>query len=415
MATGSDTPKSSDGISIELWFREDKSDEWSDTLLQTLTNIIQTEPIEDLDSIGLRLTSKYNTSTKAFDTNWIAPLGPNVNGFENDIKDYLDENKQVAVLSSGTSAIHLALELLGVSHGDEVLCQSFTFSASANPIIYQGATPIFIDSETDTWNMCPELLEIAIKDRIEKNKKPKAIIAVHLYGMPYKADEIQQIADSFGIPIVEDSAEALGSSHKGKMCSTLGNIGILSFNGNKIITTSGGGALVAKSKELKERAVYLATQARDDAPHYQHSVVGYNYRMSNVVAGIGRGQMEVLQNRVAARRKNYEYYYNALKDCKGIEFLNEPEGFYSNRWLSCVLTPSFEMREKIRLELEKFNIESRPLWKPMHMQPVFKRFPSFSDGTSEDLFQRGLCLPSGSNLTFDDLDRIIDIIKPQVL
>jgi len=352
---------------------------------------------------------------EAFDTNWIAPLGPNVNKFENAIENFVGSDVSVAALSSGTGAIHLALELLGVSAGDEVICQSFTFSASANPIMYLGATPVFVDSEKDTWNISPTLLKEAIERRIIAGKKPKAIIAVHLYGMPYKADELQEIADSFGIPIVEDSAEALGSSHKGIMCSTLGDIGILSFNGNKIITTSGGGALVAKSKELKERAVYLATQARDDAPHYQHSVVGYNYRMSNVVAGIGRGQMEVLQDRVAARRKNYEYYYNALKDCRGIEFLNEPEGFYSNRWLSCVLTPSFEMREKIRLELEKFNIESRPLWKPMHLQPVFEKFPSFSDGTSEDLFQRGLCLPSGSNLTFDDLDRIIDIIKPQVL
>ena len=347
----------------------------------------------------------------AFETNWIAPLGPNVNGFESDIKSYLGFNNEVAVLSSGTASIHLALELIGVSKGDEVLCQSFTFSASANPIMYLGATPVFIDSEKDTWNMSPELLEIAIKDRIEKNKKPKAIVAVHLYGMPYKANEINAIAEKYNIAVVEDSAEALGSTYHDKACGTLSDFGILSFNGNKIITTSGGGALITKTKALKDKAVFLSTQARDDAPHYQHSHVGYNYRMSNVLAGIGRGQMEVLNDRVAARRANYEFYKKHLSHFDTIEFVDEPVGSYSNRWITCIKTDSFETREKIRLTLLEDDIESRPLWKPMHTQPVFKDCLHFSDGTSEDLFEKGLCLPSGSNLTNDDLNRILEIIN----
>ncbi|WP_282148186.1 aminotransferase class I/II-fold pyridoxal phosphate-dependent enzyme [Algibacter lectus] len=347
----------------------------------------------------------------AFETNWIAPLGPNVNGFEDDIKSYLGFNNEVAVLSSGTASIHLALELIGVSKGDEVLCQSFTFSASANPIMYLGATPVFIDSEKDTWNMSPELLEIAIKDRIEKNKKPKAIVAVHLYGMPYKANEINAIAKKYDIAVVEDSAEALGSTYHDKACGTLSDFGILSFNGNKIITTSGGGALITKNKALKDKAVFLSTQARDDAPHYQHSHVGYNYRMSNVLAGIGRGQMEVLDDRVAARRANYEFYKKHLSGFNTIEFVDEPAGSYSNRWITCIKTDSFETREKIRLTLLEDDIESRPLWKPMHTQPVFKDCLHFSDGTSEDLFEKGLCLPSGSNLTNDDLNRILEIIN----
>ena len=347
----------------------------------------------------------------AFETNWIAPLGPNVNGFEDDIKSYLGFNNEVAVLSSGTASIHLALELIGVSKGDEVLCQSFTFSASANPIMYLGATPVFIDSEKDTWNMSPELLEIAIKDRIEKNKKPKAIVAVHLYGMPYKANEINAIAKKYDIAVVEDSAEALGSTYHDKACGTLSDFGILSFNGNKIITTSGGGALITKTKALKDKAVFLSTQARDDAPHYQHSHVGYNYRMSNVLAGIGRGQMEVLDDRVAARRANYEFYKKHLSGFNTIEFVDEPAGSYSNRWITCIKTDSFETREKIRLTLLEDDIESRPLWKPMHTQPVFKDCLHFSDGTSEDLFEKGLCLPSGSNLTNDDLNRILEIIN----
>jgi dTDP-4-amino-4,6-dideoxygalactose transaminase len=348
---------------------------------------------------------------EAFDTNWIAPLGPNVDGFEKSIQKYIDNSVHVAALSSGTGAIHLALEILGVGIGDDVICQSFTFSASANPIKYLGANPIFVDSERDTWNISPILLEKAIESRIALGKKPKAIIAVHLYGMPYNTKEIERISIKYAIPVVEDSAEALGSTCEGVKCSSFGDIGILSFNGNKIITTSGGGALVTKNESLKEKAVFLATQARDDAPHYQHSNVGYNYRMSNVLAGIGRGQMEVIDDRVAARRDNYDLYYTNLKESEVITFLNEPEGYFSNRWLSCILTPSFEIREKIRLFLLKNNIESRPLWKPMHMQPVFTDCISFVDGTSEDLFERGLCLPSGSNLTSEDVMRIIGLIK----
>lgn len=347
---------------------------------------------------------------QAFDSNWIAPLGPNVDGFENDIKNYLGGNNEVAVLSSGTAAIHLALQLLEVSKGDEVLCQSFTFSASANPIIYQGATPVFIDSESETWNMSPELLEIAIKDRIEKYKKPKAIIAVHLYGMPYKAKEINAIAQKYEIPVVEDSAEALGSTYFNQACGTLSDAGILSFNGNKIITTSGGGALITKSLELKNKAIFLSTQARDNAPHYEHSSIGYNYRMSNVLAGIGRGQMEVIDDRVQARRANYDFYKSNLSQYSSIKFLEEPYGYFSNRWITCINTDSYKLRESLRLDLQNDDIESRTLWKPMHLQPVFKDCLSFTNGTSEKLFNNGLCLPSGSNLTKDDLSRVIDII-----
>ena len=352
---------------------------------------------------------------EAFDTNWVAPLGPNVTQFELALEHYIQNNVYVAALSSGTGAIHLALELLGVSKGDEVLCQSFTFSASANPILYLGATPVFVDSERDTWNISPQLLEKAINDRLATGIKPKAIIAVHLYGMPYKVEEIKQISVKYDIPVIEDSAEALGSSYKRTKCGSFGDIGILSFNGNKIITTSGGGALVTKKEEIKNKTVFLATQARDDAPHYQHSHVGYNYRMSNVLAGIGRGQMEVLDDRVAARRSNFEFYRTNLGDSTGIEFLMEPAGYFCNRWLSCILTPSYEAREKIRLALLEEDIESRPLWKPMHLQPVFKKYPNFTNGTSEDLFKRGLCLPSGSNLKKEDLERIVALILKTVL
>jgi len=347
---------------------------------------------------------------EAFDTNWVAPLGPNVNGFEASIKSYLNNEVHVAALSSGTAAIHLGLVLLGVSDGDEVICQSFTFSASANPICYLGARPIFVDSEKDTWNISPDLLKMAIEDRIAKGKKPKAIIAVHLYGMPYKVNEVKQIGEQYGIPVLEDSAEALGSTYGGIKCGSFGDIGILSFNGNKIITTSGGGALVAKNKKHKENAVFLATQARDNAPHYQHSAIGYNYRMSNVLAGIGRGQMEVLDDRVGARRANFEYYKQNLGHISEIEFLEEMPGMYSNRWLTCILTPSVQIRENIRHQLLEVDIESRPLWKPMHLQPVFEECAKYVDGTSEDLFERGLCLPSGSNLETADLDRVIEVI-----
>lgn len=348
---------------------------------------------------------------EAFDTNWVAPLGPNVNGFEYDLENYLGQKCFAAVLSSGTASIHLALQLLGVTTGDEVLCQSFTFSASANPIIYQGATPIFIDSEKDTWNMSPELLETAIKNRIKKYKKPKAIIAVHLYGMPYKSKEIRAISKTYDIPIVEDSAEALGSSYFEQKCGTLGDIGVLSFNGNKIITTSGGGALVTSNPNIKKQAVFLATQARDEAPHYQHSSIGYNYRMSNVLAGIGRGQMQVLDAHVNSRRANFNFYKANLLKFDDIDLLEEQEGFYSNRWITCIKTASYELREQIRLALQEDEIESRPLWKPMHLQPIFKEYLSFTDGTSEDLFNKGLCLPSGSNLKQSDLERVLHVIS----
>lgn len=349
--------------------------------------------------------------SEAFATNWIAPLGPHVNAFEAAIRAELGDNAQAAVLSSGTAAIHLGLQILGVGYGDEVLCQSFTFSASANPIAYLGAKPIFIDSERETWNMSPVLLRKAIEDRIATYKKPKAILAVHLYGMPYNVEAIHAIAAEYDIPVLEDSAEALGSSYNGNSCGTFGTIGVLSFNGNKIITTSGGGALISKNKEYIEKAIFLATQARDDAPHYQHSHIGYNYRMSNVLAGIGRGQMEVLSDRVAARRRNYDYYVSALGHIETLEFLEEPAGYSSNRWLSCLLTPSFEHRENIRLALLAEDIESRPLWKPLHLQPIFEQELNFLDGTSLNLFDRGLCLPSGSNLLEADLERIVNIIK----
>ncbi|MCX2719843.1 DegT/DnrJ/EryC1/StrS family aminotransferase [Lentiprolixibacter aurantiacus] len=348
---------------------------------------------------------------EAFETNWIAPLGPHVKGFEEDITEYLGESSYVAALSSGTAALHLGLQLLGLGKGDLVLCQSFTFSASANPITYLGAEPVFIDSEADTWNICPDLLEESITDLLRLGRKPKAIVAVHLYGMPYNVEAVHKVAEKYNIPVLEDSAEALGSHVNFQKCGTFGDIAILSFNGNKIITTSGGGALVSKNKNWKEEAVFLATQARDQAPHYQHSRIGYNYRLSNVLAGIGRGQMRVLDDRVAARRNNYAFYRDQLGEIDGIEFLQEPQGFFSNRWLSCILTPSFDIREHIRCELEKEDIESRPLWKPMHLQPVFEKARSYTNGTSEALFNRGLCLPSGSNLEKEDLWKTVEHIK----
>jgi len=348
---------------------------------------------------------------QAFDSNWIAPLGPNVNGFEQDICNYTGI-AHTAALSSGTAAIHLALILLNVSAGDEVLCSSFTFSATCNPIVYQGATPVFIDSEELTWNMDPEALETAIKDRLAKGKKPKAIILVHLYGMPAQLDKIISIANAYDIPLIEDAAEALGSKYQGKSLGTLSKFGIYSFNGNKIITTSGGGALVSADKNLIDQSRFLATQARDDAPHYQHSAIGYNYRMSNVCAGIGRGQMLVLDERVNQRRANFEYYKTSLQAFSQLQFPEEPSAdYFSNRWLTCMLSKNFEEREGIRLLLEKRNIESRPLWKPMHLQPVFKGAPFYGSGVSETLFNRGLCLPSGSNLKESELERIVSALK----
>ncbi len=348
---------------------------------------------------------------EAFDTNWIAPIGPNVTNFENDIENYLGQNTHVAALNSGTSALHLALNLLGVTNGDEVICQTKTFSATAFPIVYLGATPIFVDSESDTWNICPIQLEIAIKDRLSKGFKPKAIIAVHLYGMPYKVNEITTVALKYDIPIVEDSAESFGSRYKDEKCGTFGDLAILSFNGNKIITTSGGGALITKGLDQKNKAIFLATQARDVAAHYLHSEIGYNYRLSNILAGIGRGQMTVLDDHVEKRRSNYDYYKTELKSETSITFLDEPEGYYSNRWLTCILLPSASIREAVRLRLEEENIESRPFWKPMHQQPIFKSAPNYLNGISDELFARGLCLPSGSNLTQSELDRVIHTVK----
>ncbi len=353
--------------------------------------------------------------TEAFDTNWVAPLGPNVNAFEGAISSYLKQDVHVATLSSGTAGLHLGLILLGVTSGDEVLCQSMTFSASANPIVYQGATPVFIDSEPDTWNMCPVFLEQAIKDRIKLGKKPKAIIAVHLYGMPYNVEAITALSKKYDIAVLEDSAEAFGSSYKGQKCGTFGDISILSFNGNKIITTSGGGALVTKDVSLRDKAIFLATQARDQAPHYQHSSIGYNYRMSNICAGIGRGQMQVLDAHVALRREMHDFYVQLFDKIPGVTVFNEnnPE-LFSNHWLSCiVIDPSIAgfSSSSLRLELEKSNIESRPLWKPMHLQPVFESSPYYGATVSKDLFANGLCLPSGSNLTSDDKARIKTAIE----
>ncbi|MGV4460536.1 DegT/DnrJ/EryC1/StrS family aminotransferase [Ornithobacterium rhinotracheale] len=344
---------------------------------------------------------------EAFEQNWVAPLGPNVNGFEEDLRNFLGGKVHVAGLSAGTAALHLGLILLGVEAGDEVLCQSMTFAASANPIKYLGAKPVFVDSEAETLNICPKALEEAIQNRIENGSKPKAIVAVHLYGMPYKHREIRSIADKYEIPILEDAAEALGSTYYGENCGTLGDISILSFNGNKIITTSGGGALVCKDEAIKQKAVFLATQARDDAPHYQHSQIGYNYRLSNICAGIGRGQMEVLAERVNQRRVMHAFYQELFKDFKDIQLLTEEnEDLFSNHWLSVILLKDYEQREKLRLALAEENIESRPLWKPMHMQPVFSNAMYFGEKVSENAFNRGLCLPSGSNLTDEDRDRI---------
>ena len=349
---------------------------------------------------------------EAFDTNWVAPLGPNVTGFEKDLETYIGQDAHVGALSSGTAAIHLGLVLLGVKAGDEVICQSMTFSASANPILYQGATPIFIDSEPDTWNLCPKTLEAAIKDRIAKGSKPKAIIAVHLYGVPYQVDAIREVADHYQIPVLEDSAEALGSTYKGQRCGTFGDIGVLSFNGNKIITTSGGGAIVTRTKELKDKAVFFSTQSRDQAPHYQHSEIGYNYRMSNICAGIGRGQMQVLDKHVGLRREMNAFYQDIFKAIQGVSVFEVPnQDYFSNCWLSAILvdpmqTKNGKTREDLRLFLDTLNIESRPLWKPMHLQPIFAEYPYYGGSVSEKLFENGLCLPSGSNLSATDKSRL---------
>ncbi len=353
---------------------------------------------------------------EAFDTNWVVPLGPNVDGFERDLQEYLGGDKHIVALSSGTAAIHLGLIQLGVRPGDDVICQSFTFAASANPIMYLGANPVFIDSEPDNWNMSPEFLEVAIKDRIVvTGKKPRAIIPVHLYGMPARMDRILEVAKRYGIPVLEDAAEALGSKYKGQFCGTFGEFACLSFNGNKIITTSGGGALVCCSADEAGVTKFLATQARDNAPHYQHSHIGYNYRLSNICAGIGRGQMLVLDQHIAARRSINNKYREMLKDAPGISFLENPNSdFESNMWLTCVIVDPEKAgytREDLRLRMEAANIETRPLWKPMHLQPVFAEYPFYGDGTSEHLFTNGLCLPSHPSLTDDDLARVVGVFK----
>ena len=352
----------------------------------------------------------------AFDTNWIAPLGPHVDAFENNLSGFL-QVKACAALSSGTAALHLALIQLNVQQSDYVICPTFTFSASANPILYQKAIPVFVDSEKETWNMDPELLEEAVQFCLRQNKKPKAIIVVHLYGMPAKLKAIQKIADDHGIPIIEDAAESLGSTYYGKHTGSFGTFGILSFNGNKIITTSGGGALVSSNIEAIKKTRFLATQARDPAPHYQHSTIGYNYRMSNICAAIGRGQMEVLSDRINARKKNFNYYQNRLSALPAITFLPEPENVSSNRWLTTIQIDSKQTNatpNTIRLALESLNIESRPLWKPLHLQPVFAQFPSFVADISTNLFFNGLCLPSGSALTEAHLDRICSSVEATI-
>lgn len=346
---------------------------------------------------------------QAFDENWIAPLGPNVNGFEHDLESFLDEEVYVAVLSSGTAALHLSLVLLDVKPGDFVICQSLTFSASANPIVYMGATPIFVDSEKETWNLCPKAVEEAIQYGIAQGKKPKAIIAVSLYGMPYQVDEINALSKQYDIPVIEDSAEALGSTYKNRKCGTFGDLSVLSFNGNKIITTSGGGALILKDPAFKKKAVFLSTQAKDDAPHYEHTYIGYNYRMSNISAGIGRGQMEVLPQRIVQRRENHLRYKRLFAGQAHFTLHQEPNSdFFSNHWLS-IVTVSENSRisaDEIRKMAQKQNIETRPIWKPMHLQPVFQDAPYFGGSFAEECFNNGLCLPSGSNLTDEDWERI---------
>lgn len=352
---------------------------------------------------------------EAFDQNWVAPLGKNVDEFENAIQEFIEEDKFVAALSSGTAALHLALIQLGVGYGDEVICQSFTFSASANPIKYLGANPVFVDSDPVNWNMSPFFLEEAIKDRISKNKKPKAVIVVHLYGMPALMDEITAICSKYEIPLIEDSAEALGSTYKNKKCGTFGDFAILSFNGNKIITTSGGGALVGPTKETKEKTIFLSTQARDNAPHYQHSEIGYNYRLSNICAGIGRGQMEVLSDRIQQRRAINEFYKDVFSNIDAVNVFSEASSdFFSNHWLSSITIDkkvTTRTNQELMAAFAEENIETRPLWKPMHLQPVFNDCQYYGETVSEELFTAGLCLPSGSNITNDDKNRIYEVIS----
>ena len=358
---------------------------------------------------------------EAFLTNWVVPLGPNVDGFENDLAAWLGEKSasplHVVALSSGTAAIHLALVMLGVGPGDEVICQSFTFAASANPIVYQGATPVFVDSEPDTWNMDPELLRQAIDDRLRATGKlPKAIIPVHLYGTPARMDEINSVASAYGIPVVEDAAEALGSEYNGRYCGTFGTYGALSFNGNKMITTSGGGALICPDEESARRVKFYATQARENFPYYQHEQIGYNYRLSNISAGIGRGQMYVLDEHIARRRAIHALYVEKLKNTPGITVMQPRSNvdLHPNYWLSTMLINPQEVGftyQELSTRFTAADIESRPLWKPMHLQPVFAKAPAYVNGVSEALFAQGLCLPSGPLVTDEDVDRIVEIIK----
>jgi len=361
-----------------------------------------------------------NYIKEAFETNWIAPLGPNVDYFEKELSDYVGVKESVAV-SSGTAAIHLALSLLGVGKGDIVFCSSLTFVASANPILYLGAVPVFIDSERDTWNMSPEALEAAFKEAVLTNRLPKAVVIVNLYGQPAKMDELMSICERYHTPIIEDAAESLGSKYKGKASGTFGEFGIYSFNGNKIITTSGGGMLVSNNTNAMKKARFLASQARDPAPHYQHSEIGYNYRLSNVLAGIGRSQLEVLDSRVQARRLIFQTYYEELAGLAGISFMPELENTFSNRWLTA-LTIDEEVSgvttDELLAALEQENIEARPVWKPLHLQPLFNNYPYFPhkehESVSDYLFQKGICLPSGSNMTRQEQMRVIDIIIKKV-
>ena len=356
---------------------------------------------------------------EAFDTNWVVPLGPNVNAFEEELKHFIGENKEVVALSAGTAAIHLALIQLGVQAGDEVICQSFTFCASANPVTYLGATPVFVDSEEDTWNMDPVLLERAIKDRINKTgRKPKAVIPVHLYGMPAKIDEICSVSTKYDIPVLEDAAEALGSEYKGRKCGTFGRFGALSFNGNKMITTSGGGALIVADEDTKKETMFYATQARAPFPYYQHEKIGYNYRMSNICAVIGRGQMTVLNEHIEHHRHVHALYEKAFAAIEGITLKSNPDKcFNANYWLSTILIDPEKTGtdyEKVRVALDQKGIETRPLWKPMHLQPVYKNNPCYVNGVSEKLFNQGLCIPAGPWVTDKDVAYIVKQIKDVV-
>ncbi len=346
---------------------------------------------------------------EAFESNWIAPVGPHVDMFEKEFCE-ITGARFAAAVSSGSAAIHLALILLGIKKDDEVICSTLTFAASANPIIYQGATPVFIDSEPHTWNVDCNYLEDALRDRIRKGKRPKAIIIVHLYGQSADIDPIMNLCNQYEIPLIEDAAESLGAYYKGRHTGTFGTFGVFSFNGNKIITCSSGGMLVSNEEGLIKKAKFLATQARDPAPHYQHSHIGYNYRLSNVLAGIGRGQIRVLAERVQARRANFDLYQKELGELPGIQFMPEAGFGRSNRWLTCLTIDPAKFgatREDVRLALESENIESRPVWKPLHLQPVFQHFPYYGSGVAEELFNKGLCLPSGSNLNRDDLQRVV--------